>query len=131
MKKIFILLTSMILLVGCVESVAVVGGGASNGKLMQSALNSTASYGIKKQTGKSPLQHAISYTKKKKPQAIEEPCSSFINKKDLEICLMVKKRITSKKKEKDEKKFQDKPSKKLSSLLQSSINEKSKIKYLD
>jgi hypothetical protein len=68
MKKIFILLTSMILLVGCVESVAVVGGGASNGKLMQSALNSTASYGIKKQTGKSPIQHFLNYSKKNRLQ---------------------------------------------------------------
>ena len=131
MKKIFISLTLMFLLVGCVESIAVIGGGAGNGKLVQSSFQSGISLGIKKQTGKSPLQHALSYSKKKKPQTKEEPCSSFINKKDLEICLMVKKRITSKKKEKDEKKFLDKPFKKLSSLLQSSINEKSKIKYLD
>ena len=131
MKKIFILLTSMFLLVGCIESMVVIGSGAANGKLMQSSIQSAASYGIKKQTGKSPLQHAISYSEKKKPQETEEPCSSFTNKKDLEICLMVKKRITSKKNEKDEKKFLDKPFKKISSLLQSSINEKSKIKYLD
>jgi hypothetical protein len=131
MKKIFILLTSMFLLVGCIESIAVLGGGAANGKLVQSSFQSGISLGVKKQTGKSPLQHAIGYSKKKKPQAKEEPCSSHINKKDLEICLMVNKRITSKKNEIKEKKFLDNPFKKLTSYLQSSIDEKSKIKYLD
>ena len=48
MKKIFILLASMFLLVGCIESVAVIGGGATNGKLVQSSLQSAASYGVKK-----------------------------------------------------------------------------------
>jgi len=131
MKKIFILLSSMFLLVGCVESIAVLSGGASNGKLVQSSIQSGISLGIKKQTGKSPMQHALSYSKKKKPQTKKEPCSSFIDKKDLEICLMVNKRITSRKNEIKEKKFLDKPFKKPTSYLQSSIDEKSKIKYLD
>ena len=39
MKKIFILLISMFLLVGCIESVVVMGGGAANGKLMQSSID--------------------------------------------------------------------------------------------
>ena len=131
MKKIFILLTSTFLLVGCIESVVVIGSGAANGKLMQSSIQSGASYGIKKKTGKSPLQHTISYTKKKKPQAIEEPCSSFINKKDLEICLMAKERIISNHTKIKEKKFLEKHLQKSTSYLQSSIDEKSKIKYLD
>ena len=61
MKKIFVLLTSMFLLVGCIESIAVLSGGAANGKLVQSSLKSGLSYGIKKQTGKSPLQHALAF----------------------------------------------------------------------
>ena len=48
MKKIFILLTLMILLVGCVESVAVIGTGATNGKIVQSTLQTGLSYEIKK-----------------------------------------------------------------------------------
>ena len=44
MKKIFILLTSMFLLVGCIESMALISGGAVNGKLVQSSLQSVASY---------------------------------------------------------------------------------------
>ena len=131
MKKIFVLLTSMFLLVGCIESIAVLSGGAANGKLVQSSLKSGVSYGIKKQTGKSPLQHALSYSKKNKPQAKKEPCSSFIDKEDLEICLMAKERIISNHAQIKEKKLLDKPLKKLTSYLQSSIDEKSKIKYLD
>ena len=65
MKKIFILLGSMFLLIGCVESVAVMGTGAANGKLVQSSINTGISYGIKAQTGKSPMKHAFAYTKKK------------------------------------------------------------------
>ena len=64
MRKIFILLTSMFLLAGCVESVAVIGTGAANGKVVQSSIQSGASYGVKKITGKTPLNHAISYVKK-------------------------------------------------------------------
>ena len=64
MKKIFFLLSSLFLLNGCAESVALLGtsvGGASNGKMLQSSLNSVISYGVKKQTGKSPLEHALAY----------------------------------------------------------------------
>ena len=51
MKKIFGLLTTLLLLNGCAESVALLGtsvGGASNGKMLQSSLNSAISYGVKK-----------------------------------------------------------------------------------
>ena len=130
MKKIFFLITSAFLLVGCVESIALLGGGATNGKLIQSSLKSVASYGVKKQTGKTPLQHFLSQNKEKKILK-KENCLSFINKKDLEICKMVKKRIISNQVEIKEKKFLDKPLKKTTLSLQSSINEKSKIKYLD
>ena len=60
MKKILVLLTTMFLLNGCVESVALLGptiGGASNGKMLQSSLTSVVSYGVKNQTGKAPLEH--------------------------------------------------------------------------
>ena len=131
MKKIFILLTSMFLLVGCIESVVVIGGSASNGKLVQSSLQSAASYGIKKTTGKTPLKHAIGYVKKEKTKKNKNSCTAFVNKKDLEICLMLEKRMISNQDKINEKKHSNKPSKELISSLQSSINEKSKIKYLD
>jgi hypothetical protein len=131
MKKIFILLASMFLLVGCVESVAVIGTGAANGKIVQSSLQSGASYGVKKITGKTPLNHAIGYAKKNTNQKKKNQCASFTKKKDLELCLMVEKKKISKQVNLEEKKSSNKPSKKLASSIQFSINEKSKIKYLD
>jgi hypothetical protein len=131
MKKIFILLTSMILLVGCVESIAVLGGGLTNGKLVQSSIQSAASYGIKKKTGETPMGHALNYVKKNNTIQEKNACSSFINKKDLEICLMVKKRIMSKQAKVKKKEYSNNPSKEFTLSLQSSINDRSKIKYLD
>ena len=131
MKKIFVLLTLMFLLVGCIESVAVIGTGATNGKIVQSSMQTGLSYGIKKTTGKTPLQHTLNFVKKNKTIDKKIPCSSFVDKKDLETCLKVKKRIISKQAETKEKKYSNKSSKEFVSSLQFSINEKSKIKYLD
>jgi|TARA_B110000285_G_C15035463_1_gene568997 hypothetical protein len=131
MKKIFILLTSMFLLVGCVESIAVLGGGITNGKLAQTSLQSAASYGIKKRTGETPIGHALNYVKRDNKIKEKDSCSSFVNKKDLEICLMVEKRIMFKQAKVKEKEFSNNSSKEFTLSLQSSINESSKIKYLD
>ena len=62
MKRIFVLLTTMLLLNGCAESVALLGtsaGTASNGKILQSSFNSAISYGIKQQTGKGPIELSL------------------------------------------------------------------------
>ena len=131
MKKIFILLASVFLLTGCAEYVAAISGGAANGKFTQSTLRSAASYGVKKTTGNSLLGHAFERINKKESPEKKETCSTFSNKKDLEICLMVEKRIISQQVKIKDKEFSYKPSKELTSSLQSSINEKSKIKYLD
>ena len=96
MKKIFVLLTTMLLLNGCAESMALLGtsvSGASNGKILQSSLNSAISYGVKKQTGKAPLEHIKTYVEKMNPEKKEEPCLSFLEKTDSEICAIVKKRL--------------------------------------
>ena len=121
----------MFLLTGCIESMAVLGGGAANGKLVQSSVQQGLSYGVKKQTGKTPFQHALALSKKKRILNKKEECSSFADKKDLDICLMVKERIASNQAKIKKNEFTDKPSKELTSSLQFSINEKSKIKYLD
>ena len=97
MKKIFFLLSSLFLLNGCAESVALLGtsvGGASNGKMLQSSLNSVISYGVKQQTGKSPLEHAIAYAEEKNPEKKQETCVSFIEKTRSEFCTIVKKQIS-------------------------------------
>ena len=60
-----LLLSTVLFLNGCAESLALLGPGASNGRFVQSSLNSAISYGVKKQTGKSPLEHAIAYAEKK------------------------------------------------------------------
>jgi len=131
MKRIFILLTSMFLLSGCIESMALIGGGATNGKLVQSSLQSVASYGVKKKTGKTPIGHALGFVAPKKTLKAKKSCSSFTDKKDLEICLMIEQRINSKQAKIKEEKFSDRPSREFVYSLQSSIDEKSKIYYLD
>ena len=131
MKKIFILLASMFLLNGCIESMAVLGGGAANGKLVQSSVQQGLSYGVKKQTGKTPFQHALALSKKKRILNKKEDCSSFADKKDLDICLMVKERIISKQAIIKKNIIFEKPPKNYTSSLRSSIDEKSKTKYLD
>ena len=96
MRKILILLTTMLLLNGCAESVAFLGssiGGASNGKILQSSLNSAISYGVKKQTGKAPLEHVKAYAEKMNSKSKEDSCVSFLEKTDSEICAIVKKHL--------------------------------------
>ena len=97
MKKIFGLLITLLLLNGCAESVALLGtsaGGASSGKMLQSSLNSAISYGIKQQTGKSPLEHALAYAEEKNPEKKRETCISFIERTRSEFCTILNKKIS-------------------------------------
>ena len=96
MRKIFVLLTTFFLLYGCAESVALLGpsiGGATNGKMLQSSFNTVVSYGVKKQTGKGPLEHVKAYAEKVNPEKKKEPCHSFLEKTNSEICYIVKKQL--------------------------------------
>ena len=93
MKKILLLLSSIFLLNGCAESLALLGPGASNGKFVQSSLNSAVSYGVKKQTGKTPLEHAIAYAQEKNPDRKRETCISSVEITRSEFCTIVKKQI--------------------------------------
>ena len=94
MKKIFGLLAILLLLTGCAESIALLGTSASNGKIVQSSLNSAISYSVKKQTGKTPLEHAIAYAEEKNPERKKEPCLSFIERTRSEFCTIAKKQIS-------------------------------------
>ena len=96
MKKILILLSTIFLLNGCAESLAILGTGTSNGKILQSSLNSAISYGVKKQTGKTPLEHAIAYAEEKNPDRKKETCISSFEITRSEFCTIVKKQIKSK-----------------------------------
>ena len=93
MRKILLILSTIFLLNGCAESLALLGPGASNGRLVQSSLNSAISYGVKKQTGKTPLEHAIAYAEEKNPERKKETCISSFEITRSEFCTIVKKEI--------------------------------------
>ena len=93
MKKISILLSTIFLLNGCAESLALLGTGTSNGKILQSSLNSAISYGVKKQTGKTPFEHAIAYAEEKNPERKKETCISSFEITRSEFCTIAKKQI--------------------------------------
>ena len=93
MKKTLLLLSTIFLLNGCAESLALLGPGASNGRFVQSSLNSAISYGVKKQTGKTPFEHAIAYAEEKNPDRKKETCISSFEITRSEFCTIVKKQI--------------------------------------
>ena len=130
MRKILGLLITLFLLNGCAESVALLGTGATNGKIVQSSFNSVISYGVKKKTGKTPIGHAIAYAEEKNPEKKKEPCLSFIIKTNSEICAIVKKQLDITK-SKILNTSKDKSLKDLSSSIQPNIYKRSKVQYLD
>ena len=96
MKKILLLLSTIFSLNGCAESLALLGPGASNGRFVQSSLNSAISYGVKKQTGKTPLEHAVAYATEKNPDRKKETCISSFEITRSEFCTIAKKQINLK-----------------------------------
>ena len=133
MKKILGLLLGLALLTGCVESLALLGPSSTaitGGNIAQSAFSSAVNYGVKKQTGKSPMEHAIAYAEEINPEKKKESCLSFAEKTNSEICAIVKKQLQITK-SKILKKSTEGSIKDLTSSLQPNINKKSKIKYLD
>ncbi len=94
MKKVLFLLSLSLLLNGCAESIALLGTGASNGRIVQSSLNSAISYGVKKQTGKTPFEHAIAFAEEKNPEKKQDTCISSIEMTKSEFCAIVKKQIS-------------------------------------
>ena len=133
MKKILGLLLGFIFLTGCAESLALLGPTStaiSGGNIAQSAFSSAVNYGVKKQTGKSAMEHAITYAEEMNPQKKKEPCLSFAEKTNSEICAIVKKQLKLTK-SKIVKQSKEKSIKDITLSLQSTVNKKSKIKYLD
>ena len=133
MKKILSLLLGLTLLTGCAESLALLGPTApavTGGNIAQSAFSSAVNYSVKKQTGKSPMEHAIAYAEEINPEKKQEPCLSFAEKTNSEICAIVKKQLELTK-SKIQMRSKEKSIKDLTSSLKPNINKKSKIKYLD
>ena len=136
MKKNLCLLVMITLLSGCFGSVALLGPASTtaasgvSGNMARGAFTSTVSYGIKKQTGKLPIEHAVAYAEEKNSLNKKEPCLAFAEDTNSKICSIVKKRLNLAK-SKILKKSQEKPIKHQTSSLQPKIDKKSKIKYLD
>ena len=136
MKKNICLLLFLFLFSGCFGSVALIVTDSTNaasgdsGNIARGAFTSTVSYGIKKTTGKLPIEHAVAYAEEKTPAKKKEPCLSFVQKTNSKICAIVKKQLDLTK-SKILNKSLDKPIKDHTSSLQPKIDKKSKIKYLD
>ena len=133
MKKILGFLLGLTLLTGCAESLALLGPtstAVTGGSVAQSAFSSALNYGVKKQTGKSAVEHAMAYAEEKNLKKKKEPCLSFAEKTNSEICAIVNKQLKLTK-SKILEKSKERSLKDLTSSLQSNINKKSKIKYLD
>ena len=132
MKKLLFLLSLSLLLNGCAESIALLGTGASNGRIVQSSLNSAISYGVKKQTGKTPFEHAIAFAEEKNPEKKQDTCFSSIEMTKSEFCAIVKKQISltnNALKEKKSEILQNNP-KELVASLKTKITETSLIEKL-
>ena len=76
------------------------------------------------------MEHAIAYAEEINPQKKKEPCLSFAEKTNSEICAIVKRQLKITK-SKILNRSNEKSIKDLTSSLQPNINKKSKIKYLD
>ena len=97
MKKIISLMLTLTFLTGCAESLALLGPASTSvtgGNLAQSAASSAISFGVKKQTGKTPMEHAMVYAKKHNPEMKKSKCVAFLDSTESEICEAVKKNIS-------------------------------------
>jgi len=95
MKKNLSLVLVLVLLNSCAESLALLGPLSTigtGGKIAQSAVSSGVSYGVKKQTGKTPSQHALAYVKKHNPENKKENCIG-IKSTNSKACTIANKKV--------------------------------------
>ena len=96
-----------IFLNGCVETFAILGPASTligGGNVVQSSVTSAANYENKKKTGKTPIEHAVSYAKENNPERKKEKCLDFIEISKSEACTIAKKKVAEIK-EKIKKKY--------------------------
>ena len=74
------------------------------------------------------MEHMMTYAEEMNPKNKKEPCLSFAEKTNSEICAIVKKQLKITK-SKILEKSKERSLKDLTSSLQININKKSKIKY--
>ena len=97
MKKLIGLLITLFALNGCANSLAFLGPASTSvtgGNIAQSAFSSAVSYGVKKQTGKTPSQHALAYVQKHNPENKKEKCIEFIDATNTKTCAAVKENLS-------------------------------------
>ena len=97
MKKLIGLLITLFALSGCANSLAFLGPASTSvtgGNVAQSAVSSAVSYGVKKQTGKTPSQHALAYVQKHNPENKKEKCIEFIDATNSKTCAAVKENLS-------------------------------------
>ena len=94
MKRVLILLFFGMLLTGCyTSSLTVVGPatGVASGKISETVASSTLNYAVKKQTGKTPIEHVLSENQIKTLETTKtkiNPC-----KKNKALCSIVNTRV--------------------------------------
>ena len=94
MKRVLILLFFGMLLTGCyTSSLTVVGPatGVASGKISETLASSTLNYAVKKQTGKTPIEHVLSENQIKTLETTKakiNPC-----KKNKALCSIVNTRV--------------------------------------
>ena len=97
MKKLIGLLITLLALNGCANSLAFLGPASTSvtgGNVAQSIASSAVSYGVKKQTGKTPSQHALAYVQKHNPDNKKEKCIEFIDATNTKTCAAVKENLS-------------------------------------
>ena len=114
MKKILTPLVCFLFFSGCIETASLMApmSGVASGKVAQTTINSAVSFGIKKKTGKSPMEHAINLAEQNnKPKKIKKKnCISFLENTSQELCSKLESKFVK---------------------IQSAIDKKYKIKRLD
>ena len=97
MRKILISLLLTLFVTGCAETMALLGPASTSiggGNVAQSALSTAVNYGVKKQTGKSPMDHAFAYEEKHNPERKKVKCVNFLEITETEVCSLLKKRVS-------------------------------------
>ena len=82
---------------GCAETIALLGPASTSiggGNVAQSAISTAVNFGVKKQTGKSPMEHALAYAEKHNPERKKVKCVNFLEITETEVCSILKNKVS-------------------------------------
>ena len=82
---------------GCAETMALLGPASTSlggGNVAQTAISTAVNISIKKQTGKTPMEHAIAYAEKHNPDKEKVKCVNFLEITETEVCSLLKQRVS-------------------------------------